>query len=133
MADPLTTVRSALEALERNREAFVEYVAPDFEGVISPDVSAEPDTYRGPDGVRRYFELFDDVVDGLVFHPGELTVEEGWVVADVRVTGSGQASGVPMEMTVVMTAQVTQGKIARLVAYPDRAAARSGISANAST
>lgn len=127
MADPLATARAALEALQRDRAAFLEYVAPDFEGVVSPEVSAEPDSYLGHDGVRRYFALFDDVVEDLVFHPGDMTLEAGWVLADIGLTGRGRASGVPMEMTLVLAVEINDGKISRMIGHPDREAARAGI------
>lgn len=77
--------------------------------------------------MRRYFELFDDVVEGLRFSAGELEPRGDWVLAKVTVTGSGRSSGAPVEMSVVMAVRVDDGRITRMVAHPDRAAARSAL------
>lgn len=127
MTQALETARSALAALERDREAFLEYVSADFEGVVSPALSAEPDSYLGHAGVRRYFELFDDVVDDLRFEGGDLKQVGDWVLADVQITGSGRSSGAPVEMTVVLAVLVEDGRIIRMLGEPDHEAARSAI------
>ena len=127
MPQPVDTMRSALQALEHDREAFIEHLSPHFEGVVLPSVSAEPDSYKGHDGVRRYFDLFDDVVDDLRFASGEMEEAGNWVIADVFIRGRGHSSGAPMEMSVAMAVQVEDGQIARIVAYPDRATARSAV------
>ena len=33
----------------------------DFEATTPPSLASEPDTYRGPDGIRRWFDSFDEV------------------------------------------------------------------------
>ena len=37
----------------------------DFEAVVPPELSAEPDTYRGHDGIRRYFQSFQSFQDAM--------------------------------------------------------------------
>lgn len=123
----MDTARSALETLERDREAFLDYVSPEFEGVVPPELSAEPDAYVGHEGVRRYFALFDDVVDDLRFVAGEMEQVGDWVLADVQITGSGRSSGAPVEMAVVMAVLVEGGRITRILGQPDREAARAAI------
>jgi ketosteroid isomerase-like protein len=127
MTTAIDTMREALEALEHDREAFIDHLSPDFEGVVLPEVSAEPDSYSGHEGVRRYFDLFDDVVDDLRFVAGDMEQVGDWVLADVQITGSGRSSGAPVEMGVVMAVLVEDGRITRILGQPDREAARAAI------
>ena len=63
-------VRQGFEALnEGGVEALVPLVHPEFEVTTPPGLAAEPDTYRGPEGVRRYFESFYEAMDRVVFEP----------------------------------------------------------------
>lgn len=67
--------RENVETLRRGLDAFnsgdmsviLGFIDPDFQAVIPPELSAEPDTYRGHDGVRRYFESFQDAMDEIRF------------------------------------------------------------------
>jgi ketosteroid isomerase-like protein len=62
---------SNLEIVERGFEAFnaegidgiLPFIHPDFEATTPPDLATEPDTYRGHEGVRRWFSSFDEVMD----------------------------------------------------------------------
>jgi ketosteroid isomerase-like protein len=50
------TLLEGLEAFNsRDIERILGFLDPDFETVVPPSLSAEPDTYRGHDGARRYF------------------------------------------------------------------------------
>ena len=46
---------------------MLEYIHEDFQGVVPPSMSAEPDTYEGHEGIRRYFRLFEETVEDLEF------------------------------------------------------------------
>ncbi len=50
-------------------EALIEFVHPEFEMTTPPGIAAEPDTYRGRDGVRRYFESFLEIMDEVRIEP----------------------------------------------------------------
>src|SRR6266516_3349082 len=95
-------LETAMDAIRRGRvDELVDYVDPDFEGVVPPDLSAEPDTYAGPEGVRRYFELFDETVDDLRFDP-ELREDLGdWILVEIHITGRGRSSGLPFDAVIV--------------------------------
>ena len=59
----LEVVRSMLATLnESGVEAALDQIHPDFEGVTPPELSPEPDTYRGHEGIRRYFAGFEGVM-----------------------------------------------------------------------
>jgi ketosteroid isomerase-like protein len=38
-------------------EGIIPFIHPDFEATTPPNLASEPDTYRGHDGLRRWFTL----------------------------------------------------------------------------
>ncbi|MEA2386175.1 MAG: hypothetical protein QOJ22_349 [Thermoleophilaceae bacterium] len=114
-------LREALETLNRDGvEAAIGYFTEDFEGVVPPELSGEPDEYHGHDGVRRYFDLFMEVVDDLRFDIEKaVAVAPGAVASVAHITGRGHGSGVPMEMRVGIAVRIRDGRIARMIGYSD--------------
>jgi ketosteroid isomerase-like protein len=109
---------------EGRLDAVTEFIADDFVLVVPPSMSAEPDTYEGPEGARRYMDAFDGVVDDVRFHADELFAEEGCVLAGVHVTGRGATSGLPVEMQAVAIIRVRDGRITSIESHRDLPAAR---------
>ena len=72
-------LRRAYAALaEDGAEAVVAFADPDFEMTTPATLASEPDTYRGHEGIRRYFGSFSDVDGGRPsrgpgVHPGLAT------------------------------------------------------------
>jgi ketosteroid isomerase-like protein len=114
-------VREMLDALNtEGTEAALAWFAEDFHGVVPPELSAEPDSYDGHDGVRHYFDSFHEIVDDLRFDAEELVdVAPDAVAARGLITGSGRESGIPIEMRVPMLMRLRDGKVAGIEAYPD--------------
>jgi ketosteroid isomerase-like protein len=125
-------IRQMLDALnDEGVEAALEWFDQDFHGVVPPDLSAEPDSYDGHDGVRRYFESFYDIVEDLRFDAEELVeVSPEVVVARGHITGRGRESGIPIEMRVPMLMRLRNRKVVGMAGYRDwddaLAAARGG-------
>jgi ketosteroid isomerase-like protein len=114
-------VRQMLDALNNEGvDAALKWFADDFHGVVPPDLSAEPDSYDGHDGVRRYFDSFYEIVDDLRFDAEEL-VELGPDVVAARglITGQGRESGIPIEMRVPMLMRLRDGKLIGMEGYRD--------------
>ena len=112
-------VRAMLDALNgEGVEAALDWFAEDFHGIVPPDLSAEPDAYRGHDGVRRYFESFREIVDDLRFDAEDLVdVAPGAVAARGHITGRGRESGVPIEMRVPMVIRLREDKLVEMTGY----------------
>jgi ketosteroid isomerase-like protein len=109
-------------------DAISEFIADDFVLVIPPSMSAEPDTYTGPEGARRYMDAFEGVIDDVRFHADELRPERGCVLALVRVTGRGATSGLPVTMRSASIIRVRDGQITGIESHRDLAAAREALS-----
>ena len=103
----------------------------DFLGIVPPELSAEPDTYSGPDGVRRYFELFAEAIEDLRMRVDGFDDVGDWTVAHGLFTGVGKASGLRMDLPAVLATQVREGKLYRMEAFPTLEAARSAVAERA--
>jgi ketosteroid isomerase-like protein len=105
-------------------ERLIDYVHQDFEGTVPPELSAEPDRYRGPDGVRRWFAGFEDTLDDVRIVPLEMIEAGDRVIVPVRLTARGAGSGIEVEQDVVQVWRFRDGKVVRLDAFPDLESAR---------
>jgi ketosteroid isomerase-like protein len=95
---------------------------------IPPDMSAEPDTYHGHDGVRRYFEGFDGMIEDLRYEPLELIPLGERVLAHVRLSGRGASSGLDVSLDPYVVHELAGGRIVGIRPYPDRQSAEAALS-----
>lgn len=110
-AENVETLRQGFEALNSGDiERILEFAHPDFEGVVSPEFSAEPDTYRGHEGMRRYVETFQDAMDEIRFEADQVWDAGACVVALVRVTARGKQTGIPVEQRMAQLWTMRDGK-----------------------
>ncbi len=115
-------VRSMLETLnERGVEAAMDQIHPDFEGVTPPELSPEPDTYRGHEGIRRYFAGFEGVMDEVRWEADELMeAPNDRVVAGIRLLTRSVATGLELELPVWQVCTVRDGKVLRIEGFAER-------------
>ena len=110
--------RAALAAFGTgDLDRLVRQFHPDFVGVVPPELSAEPDTYRGHAGIRRYLESFREYVDGRRFVPEDVIAAGDAVVVAMRIAGRGRGSGVPFEQRLANRITVRDGLIDSMTAY----------------
>ena len=98
------------------------YYAPEVEWSTT-DVAIERATYRGHDGVRRFFGNVDNEFNDLSFDVEDLIDAGEAVVLTLRVGGRGKASGAPVELTGFYVCSLRDGMIYRVRTYPERAEA----------
>ena len=115
-------VRSMLETLnESGVEAALDQIHPDFEGVTPPELSPEPDTYRGHEGVRRYFAGFEGVMDEVRWEADELMeAPDDRVVAGIRLVTRSVATELELELAVWQLCAVRDGKVLRIEGFAKR-------------
>jgi ketosteroid isomerase-like protein len=104
-------------------EAALDYIDPEFVAVIGPELSAEPDVYRGHAGVRRYFAGFEGM-ENVLLTPQDLIEEGERVLVPVVLTGRGATSGIEVEQRLVQAWTVRGGKAVRVEAFVDLESAR---------
>ena len=110
-------------------EQVMPLVHEDFEMVTTREVASEPDVYRGPEGVRRWWTSFLDVMDSVNLDPVSFDdLGDGRVIVEFVIRARGQASGIEATQPAVAIASVTDGKFSGLEFFMDaelaRAAAR---------
>jgi ketosteroid isomerase-like protein len=124
-------VRQGFEAMRAgDPEALLPFIHPDFEVTTPPQLAAEPDTYRGPGGVRRYFDSFYEAMDRISFEAEDfIPVGELVVVRSVLRT-RGRTTGIETEQRVALVYELKGEKAYRLSVFATldeaMAAARSG-------
>jgi ketosteroid isomerase-like protein len=118
----LELVRSMLETLnESGVEAAMDQIHPDFEGITPPELSPEPDTYRGHEGIRRYFAGFEGVMDEVRWEPDELMeAPDDRVVAGIRLVTRSVATGLELELPVWQLCTLRDGKVLRIEGFAKR-------------
>jgi ketosteroid isomerase-like protein len=94
---------------------------------IPPDMSAEPDTYHGHDGARRYFAGFDGMIEDVRYEPIELIPAGKLVLAHVRLSGRGVSSGLDVELEAFVLHELEGGRVVRMRPYPDLESARQAL------
>ena len=94
---------------------------------IPPDLSAEPDVYRGHDGARRYFAGFDGMLEDVRYEALELISEGEQVLARVRLGGRGASSGLEVGREAAVLHTLAGGKVTRMRPYQDLESAREGL------
>jgi ketosteroid isomerase-like protein len=126
---PVAVVRALFERVNSGDvESVIELLAPDARFVVPPEASAEPDTYEGHEGARRYFRGFDGVLDDVRFDLIELEqVSPDTVLAETRLRGRGTTTGIPVEQQTYALFTVRAGLVTGIRPYADREAARAAL------
>ena len=122
-------VRRLFDRLEQaGVEPALELLAADALLIVPPEASAEPDTYKGHEGARRYFAGFDGVLDDIHFDLREIEeISEDAVLAKMTLRGHGAATGIPVEQTLFLAVTVQDGLISRMTPGVNRRSALAGL------
>jgi ketosteroid isomerase-like protein len=111
-------VRRAFDAFNsEDIERIVSLTHIEFEAIVPPELSPEPDSYHGHDGIRRYFQSFQDVMDDIRFHPHRFWEVGQSVVASVSLTAKGRQTAIPVEQQLAQVWIVRDGKVACIRTY----------------
>jgi ketosteroid isomerase-like protein len=119
-------VSSNVEIVQRGFEAFNEggidgilpFVHPDFEATTPPELATEPQTYRGHDGIRRWFESFDDVMEKIRWDARDFHEVDRRVVVEFTLRARGKTTGLDFGQDAVMVWELREGQAIRLSLYP---------------
>jgi ketosteroid isomerase-like protein len=112
-------VRRGFEAFNsEDIERILAFAHPDFEAVVPPELSAEPDTYRGHDGLRHYFESFQDAMAEVRFHPEQFWDAGESVVVVVQLTARGRQTEILVEQRIAQVWSIRAAKALRVQTYP---------------
>jgi ketosteroid isomerase-like protein len=121
-------LRSALAAYnEEGPEAIYPLIDPAFTAVIPSSLSVEPDTYHGVDGMRRYFELWSEVMDKVRFFPKEFIDVGDRIVVPFRVVVRSRETGLELDQHAVQVWTIRHGRALSVEAYATKAEALSAV------
>jgi ketosteroid isomerase-like protein len=105
---------------DRGVDAFVENVAPDVE-FHAPKESMEPGIYRGPDGVRTYWERTGEpFTERRVESVDVIDVDDTHVIAVVKAFVSTPHFAGEVEMNWAWLYTIENGLVTRAETFTDR-------------
>jgi len=128
--ESVEVVREAIAAFNSGDvDRVLAIVRPDFEGSVAPELSAEPDTYRGSDGIRRYFASFREAFEQISFEIEDLADAGDSIVIGMRMSALGKLTKIRVEQRNAGVWTVVDGKVARVDTYAtfDDARAAAGL------
>jgi ketosteroid isomerase-like protein len=119
--------RSGMEAYSRgDYEGALRYFHPEIEWI--PDRSVMPDAtvYRGHEGVRRFWETWAEVIEGMRLEIESCeTTPDGRVLAVTRAVGRGAGSGAAVaSRAFAQVAEFEEGMVVRVWLFGDPRRAR---------
>ena len=107
-------------------EQVLPLVHEDFEMVTTREVASEPQAYHGPEGVRRWWTSFLEVMDTVNLDPVSFDdLGDGRVIVEFVIRARGQVSGIEATQPAAAVATVADGKLRRLEFFTDLTHARS--------
>ena len=129
--DVVERVRDLFEALtDGGVDAMLPYLHADFELITSEETALEPGTYRGSEGLRRYFGSYDEAMGDLHFVAQSLTGSGERVLVEGVIRATGLGSGIEVEMHGWTVITLRDAKILRIEEFPDRESAAASANVN---
>ena len=122
-------VRSGFETLAREGvEGLLPLIHPEFEMTTPPGLAAEPDTYRGREGMRRYWDSFGDGMEDIEFLPLELEdLGGGHVLNRALLRGRGRTTGIEVTQEVVLVWEVRDAMAYKVNVFASGEEARASV------
>ena len=114
-------MRSAYAALaEGGLEAVIAVADPEFEATTPPSLASEPDTYRGHEGVRRWFGSFGGAMEGVYFEGLEFTSVGDKVLVETKLHARGRTTGIETEQRAFLVWTLREGMVTRVETFAER-------------
>jgi ketosteroid isomerase-like protein len=113
-------IRASFEAFnEGGTDAYLPYVHPEVEFSTPPELASEPGTYKGHEGVRRYWDSFFEIMEEINVEP---LVLHDWgdelVVVEMLLKARGRATGLEVEQRASAVAALAGGKAIGVSFHP---------------
>ena len=111
-------------------QAIMPLVHPDFVMETLPGIAAEPQVYRGREGMRRWWESFYEVMDRIELRALEYRdAGPGQVAIEFELAATGQTSGLGVTQRAFALTRLRDGMLERFeffASMEDALAAASG-------
>ena len=118
-------VRQAFDAFGRDDiDAVLELCAPD---VVIRDPQRTGTTFRGHEGLRRFFEEWMENWEEYRSEPVELTEVDDAILVRAHQSGKGRLSGIEIDQDLFVLLRLRDGKFVEYGIYADRGEALESI------
>jgi ketosteroid isomerase-like protein len=104
----------------RGVDGFLEFIHPDFVSVAPPELAVEPQTYRGREGVKRWFDLWYEAVDEVRLEPEEFIEVGDQIVVPLKIIVRGHDSGIEVSQRLTWVVTLKDGLVLRMDPYADK-------------
>jgi ketosteroid isomerase-like protein len=122
--------RENVELIRRGHDAFRTGGEEALFTYFDTDIDLRPieetpgvESYRGHEGVRRYFEITREAFGEFRWDPQEFVDFGDHVLVVTRFSAQGRGSGIPVETIIYNVFTVRQGKVVRIRGSLDRSRA----------
>lgn len=117
-------VRQVFEAFNTEEiERVIAFMHPDVVVEIPAEVSTEPDTYRGPEGMRRYLGTFQEAMDEIRFQPERFWEAGQSVVVALLLTAKGRQTAIAVEQRSAGVWRIRDGAVIGVRVYASQSEA----------
>ena len=126
MSDDVAVLVETFRLLDSDTyEQALELVHDEFEMATPAELASEPDVYRGPEGVRRWWESFLEVMEWVRLEIQEVhPVDDRRVIVEFLIRTRGRSSGIETDQRAVGLATARDERLYRLAFFTDLAQAR---------
>jgi ketosteroid isomerase-like protein len=101
-------------------DVFFDYFHPDVELVPPSSYPDSESSYRGQEGVRRWYRQMDEILDDWRFEAESFFDAGNQVVVFVRVSGSAKQSGAAVAISAAHVLTLRDGSVTRADIFLDR-------------
>ena len=116
----LEVVKRGYEALASGGfEAWLPLFDEAFVMTTPAALASEPGTYRGPEGVQRWFEEFDEAMEEVRLEAHDFLEVGDWVVVPFAIVARGRSTGLQVEQHAVQAWLLRDGKAVQLKLYAE--------------
>ena len=98
-------------------ERIITFTDPRFEAIVPRELSAEPDTYNGHEGVRRYCETFAEAMDEIRFYAERVWESGDDLIVELLLNATGRQTGIPVEQRVYVIWTLYEGRALSVQAF----------------
>jgi ketosteroid isomerase-like protein len=120
----LEIIRTAYTVFaEQGVEAVIPFTDPEFEATTPPALASEPDTYRGHDGVRRFWGSFGGAMEGVYLEGREFSSVGDKVVVNTIMHARGRTTGIDTEAHAFLVWTLRDGLVTRVETFAEQAEA----------
>ncbi|CAN5464988.1 hypothetical protein BH20ACT15_BH20ACT15_06560 [soil metagenome] len=115
-AGEIEIVKGGFEAFnERGVEGILPLIDEEFEVTTPADLAAEPDTYRGHAGVRRYFDSFYEAMEEIRWDAHEFReLPDGRIAVPFTLRARGRSTGLDFGQEAMQLWTLRDGKAIRM-------------------